>query len=110
MKCLYVQVKYTLKSGCRDDFYQRFRDNNIREMSSTEPGNIEFEIYMPHDRGNEICIFEKWETLEDQEKHTQTLHYAILCELKAMYAKKVEEKKYWLTDFEDAETEDVALR
>lgn len=110
MKCLFIQVRYSLKSGCKDDFYQRFRDNNIREMSMTEEGNIEYELYMPQDSRNEVCIFEKWESLAAQEKHTRTLHYAILCELKAKYVKKTDIKKYWLTDFDSAEIEDVALR
>ncbi|WP_407396721.1 antibiotic biosynthesis monooxygenase family protein [Treponema sp.] len=110
MKCLFIQVRYSLKSGCRDDFYQRFRDNNIREMSLTEEGNIEYELYMPQDSGNDVCLLEKWESLQAHEKHMHTLHYAILCELKAKYVKKVEIKKYWLTDFEDAEVEDIKLR
>lgn len=110
MKCLFVQVRYSLKPGCRDDFYMRFRDNNIREMSLAEEGNIDYELYMPQDSNNDVCLLEKWETLQSQEKHMQTLHYAILCELKAKYVRKVQVKKYWITDFDDEEVEDINLR
>ena len=44
--------------------YQKFRDNNICEMSRSEFGNIEYEFFMPHDKENEVCIFEKWENEE----------------------------------------------
>lgn len=110
MKCLFIQVRFYLKPGCRNDFYQRFRDNNIREMSLSEEGNIDYEIYLPQDSANDICIMEKWESIQAQEKHMQTLHYAILAELKSKYVRKIEIKKYWLTDFDSAEVEDISLR
>ena len=56
MKNLFVQVRYYLKKGKRDDFYQKFRDNNICEMSQSEIGNVEYEIYMPHDSENDVCL------------------------------------------------------
>lgn len=105
MKNLFVQVKYHLKSKTRDDFYQKFRDNNITEMSRSEIGNIEYELYLPHDNGNEVCLFEKWVDDSAFEIHMHTLHYAILNELKDKYVKKTEIKKYWIEDYD----EDVKL-
>lgn len=101
MKNLFIQVRYYLKSGCRDDFYQKFRDNNIREMTMAEDGNIDYELYMPQDSSNDICILEKWKNIQSQQKHCETFHYAILDELKAKYVKKVEIKKYWIEEIED---------
>lgn len=105
MKNLFVQIKYHLKNKTRDDFYQKFRDNNIGEMSRSEFGNIEYELFLPHDNGNEVCLFEKWEDENSFELHRNTLHYAILCELKDKYVKKTEIKKYWIEDYD----EDVKL-
>ncbi|MCQ2248100.1 MAG: antibiotic biosynthesis monooxygenase [Treponema sp.] len=110
MKCLFVQVRYFLKSGCRSDFYQKFRDNNIREMSQAEDGNIDYELYLPQDSENDICILEKWKDIHSQEKHEQTFHSAILDELKEKYVKKIEIKKYWLEPFGGDEASDVKLR
>ncbi len=96
MKTLFFQVRYYLKKGTRQEFYRRFRDNNIREFSKSEEGNIEYELYLPLDSDDDICLLEKWESIESQKQHLQTLHYAILCELKAKYVVKTEIKKGWL--------------
>jgi len=100
MKCLFVQVRYYLKKGARPEFYQKYRDNNISEMSQSEEGNLEYEIYFPQHSDDDICLLEKWKDLESQQKHRETLHYAILSELKAKYVTKVEIKKYWIEECE----------
>lgn len=107
MKSLFVQVRYHLKNDSRDDFYQKFRDNNIREMTQSEIGNVEYEIYFPHDSKNEICLLEKWVDEKSFEIHQHTLHYAILCELKDKYVKRTDLKKYWIEDY--VEEEEVSL-
>lgn len=100
MRCLFVQKRYHLKKGTRDEFYRRFRDNNIREFSQAEEGNIEYEIFMPLDNESDICLFEKWQDEAAEKKHTQTLHYAILSELKTKYVKKSIVQKFWLNEYE----------
>lgn len=100
MKCLFIEVKYYLKKGTRSEFYRRFRDNNIRELSISEEGNIDYEIYLPADAENEVHLYEKWESKEAQENHQQTLHFAILTELKTKYVKKIEVSKSWLEPIE----------
>ncbi len=99
MKVLFVQVRYILKKGTRSEFYRKFRDNNIREFSQAEEGNIEYEIYFPLDSDDDICILEKWNDEEAQIAHGKTLHYAILSELKEKYVSKVIIKKAWLKEF-----------
>lgn len=96
MKTLFLQVRYHLKKGTRQEFYRRFRDNNIREFSASEEGNIEYELYMPLDSDNDICILEQWQDETAQKQHLETLHYAILSELKAKYVLKTEIKKFWI--------------
>lgn len=100
MKCLFVQVRYFLKRGSRSEFYRRFRDNNIREFSHSEDGNIEYEMYLPLDSDDDICLLEKWKDAESLKQHEQTLHYAILSELKSKFVDKVEIKKYWIQEIE----------
>lgn len=96
MKTLFLQVRYHLKKGTRQEFYRRFRDNNIREFSASEEGNIEYELYMPLDSDNDICILEQWQDEKAQKQHLETLHYAILSELKAKYVLKTEIQKFWI--------------
>lgn len=95
MKCVLIQVRYYLKKGTRSEFYRKFRDNNIREMSQSEEGNIEYSVFFPLDSDNDVCIIEKWESLDNIEAHKKTLHYAILNELKEKYVTKVELAKFW---------------
>jgi len=98
MKILFVQVRYYLIKGTRSEFYRRFRDNNIAEFSRSEDGNIDYELYLPLDSDDDICLLEKWKDEEARKFHEQTLHYAILAELKAKYVKKTAIKKYWLEE------------
>lgn len=100
MKYFFVQVRYFLNKGMRSEFYRRFRDNNIRELSMSEEGNIDYEMYYPHDSDDDICLLEKWKDVEAFKLHGQTLHYAILSELKAKYVKKVEIKKYMIEEID----------
>lgn len=95
VKCFIIQVHYFLKKGTRGEFYRKFRDNNIREMSQAEKGNLEYSIFFPNDSDDDVCLIEKWEAMEDIEAHHKTLHYAILNELKEKYVKKIVIKKYW---------------
>lgn len=98
MKTLFVQVRYHLKKGTRQEFYRRFRDNNIREFSNAEDGNIEYELYLPLDSDDDICILEKWIDQESQRAHFETLHYAILSELKAKYVEKTDIQQFWIEE------------
>lgn len=98
MNFFFIQVRYYLKKGCRSEFYRKFRDNNIIEMSRAEAGNIEYCMFFPMDSDDDICILEKWESKENIEAHQKTLHYAILNELKEKYVEKVEIKKYWVEE------------
>ncbi len=96
MKGLFIQVRYHIQKGMRDEFYRRFRDNNIREFSRSEAGNIEYEIYLPLDSDDDVCLLEKWDNEESFKKHMRSLHYVILSELKTKFVVKAEVKKYWL--------------
>ena len=94
MDSVFVQARYVLKKGTRSEFYRKFRDNNIREFSKSESGNIDYEIYFPLDSENDVCFLEKWESMEAQKNHSNTLHYAILAELKSKYVEKIQIEKY----------------
>ena len=96
MKILFIQVRYHLKKGTRQEFYRRFRDNNIREFSSSEEGNLEYELYLPLDSDDDICILEKWKDEASQLAHLETLHYAILSELKLKYVEKTDIQQFWI--------------
>ncbi len=96
MKALFVQTRFHLKKGTRQEFYRRFRDNNIREFSRSEVGNLEYELYLALDSDDDICILEKWQDQESREAHRETLHYAVLSELKQKYVKSTDSNQFWI--------------
>lgn len=96
MKCFLILVRYKIKKGCRSEFYRKFRDNNICEMSKAEEGNLQYDIYFPLDSDDDICLIEKWEFQKNIDAHKKTLHYAILDELKEKYVMRIELEKYWI--------------
>ncbi len=85
-----ADVTYTIKTGKREEFIQQLIQNNIIDASRKEPGNIKYDILLPIDSNDKICLIEMWTNQIEQKRHTQTLHYQILTTLKAQYVEDVQ--------------------
>ena len=70
-------MKYKIKDGKRKEFISRLLEEQIVERSRQEPGNIKYEIGVPVDSSNEVCITELWVNKAEQKRHGQTKQYAI---------------------------------
>ncbi len=87
---IFADVKYKIKDGKREEFISRLLEEQIVERSKQEPGNIKYEIGVPVDSPNEVCITELWVNKAEQKRHGQTKQYARLTELKKQYVESVE--------------------
>jgi quinol monooxygenase YgiN len=84
-----ADVVYVVQDGKRDEFVQALLKEQIAEGSRQEPGNIKYEISLPVDKDNEVCLLEMWTNHLEQEWHKETTHYSKLTELKKKYVKEV---------------------
>ncbi len=87
-------VRYTVKEGKREEFYQKAVDLGIAAASRKEPGNVKYDFYYPVDSENDICLLEIWANAEAQKQHGNTDHYQLLSELKREYVQKVQIQSY----------------
>lgn len=94
---LLVNVKYHIKSNRRMEFIQKLIEEKIILESRREPGNYCYEVTLPIDSDNEICILEIWTNSIMQEKHGKTKHYEKLALLKQEYVEQTDISKHQLT-------------
>lgn len=89
MKALFANVKYTIHKGKRKEFLNQVEEAKIVEASREEAGNISYEVLLPIDDENTVCLNEMWLNEEAQKQHGETPHYQLLTELKKQYVEKV---------------------
>lgn len=90
MKEIFVDVKYIIKDGKREEFINKLVEEQIIENSRQEIGNIKYQVSLSVDSSNVVCITELWTNQEEQKKHSQTEHYEKLAKLKKQYVEAVE--------------------
>ena len=82
---LTLYVKYTAKSGCRENYVRTIVSEGILTAIRAEAGCIRYDYYFSAQEENVVLLIEQWETEEHQRIHMQQSHMARLRELKAQY-------------------------
>lgn len=86
---IFADVRYAIRAGEREEFIKKLLEEQIATSSRQEPGNIKYEVCVPVDSLNEVCISELWTNQAEQKRHAQTEHYGRLTELKKRYVEEV---------------------
>jgi quinol monooxygenase YgiN len=94
---LLVHVRYTIKSGKRDEFFGKVKELGIIKASREEPGNYTYDYYLPADSQDDLFLMEMWTDSIAQAEHAKTMHYQKLQELKKEFVVSVAIEKYMLT-------------
>ncbi|MFA6857770.1 MAG: putative quinol monooxygenase [Treponema sp.] len=89
-----VHVRYTIKSGKRDEFFGKVKMKGIIKDSREEPGNYAYDYYLPVDSKDDLFLMEMWTDSDAQAEHGKTTHYQKLQELKKEYVVSVTIEKY----------------
>ena len=84
-----LNVKYYVKPGMRQAFYDAIKAEGIGEASRAEDGCILYDYAFDPEDPDLLRLFEVWESAEKQKIHTGTPHFSRLGELKAEYVKEV---------------------
>lgn len=85
-----ANVRYSIKDGKREEFIEKLLEMKISDASRKEPGNIQYELTLPVDSSNDVCLMEMWTNWKEQKRHRLTKHYDLLSELKSRYVEKVD--------------------
>lgn len=85
MESFMLNVTYTAKPGCRENFVREAIDSGIVDTIRQEDGYIRYDyFYSAHD-DNTILLIEEWETETHQQIHLKQPHMAKLKEIKEKY-------------------------
>lgn len=79
-----VEVKYILKPGQRDGFYDSIISQGIDKASQNEDGNLKYDFEIT-DEKDILYLHELWRDAEALSNHSQAPHYQELAKLKAEY-------------------------
>jgi Uncharacterized conserved protein len=97
-RLLMVNVRYHIRKGKRDEFYNKVKEQGIIKSSKEEPGNYKYDYYVPKNSDDDICLMEIWTNEQTQKMHGFTEQYQKLTILKQEYVESVEIEKYWITE------------
>lgn len=95
---LLITVRYHIKKGKREEFYNMVKDQDVIQLSKEEPGNYIYDYYIPTDSDDDLCLMEIWTNEQSQKLHGLTDHYQRLSKLKLDYVEAVEIKKYRISE------------
>ena len=87
-------VTYHTNPGCREEFYNKICDLGVRELSTSEEGNLGYDYYFSAEDENALLLVESWTEPACQEAHTRTVTFGKLQGLKAQYCKSVTIDKF----------------
>lgn len=80
-----VEVKYILKHGQRDNFYNAIVEQGTDVDAKNEAGNINYDFDIPVDEPDILYLHEIWKDAEALTLHGQMEHYKSLVVLKEKY-------------------------
>lgn len=95
---LMVNVRYHIRKGKREEFYNKVQEQGIIQSSKEEAGNCKYDYYVPKNSEDDICIMEIWKNEHAQKIHASTEQYQKLTILKQEYVESVEIVKYLVTE------------
>nr|WP_242843295.1 antibiotic biosynthesis monooxygenase family protein [Kineothrix alysoides] len=98
-KYVLVNVRYTIQTGKREEFYRKLQEEKITTASRQEPGNIKYDFYYPLDSSDDMCLMEMWTNQHELKRHAATAHYNALSRLKEIYVKKIKISKYGIEEY-----------
>ncbi len=84
-KGLLVLVRYRIRDGWRSEFIKELEKAGIASASRAEAGNLLYELSLPEDSDNDVCLTEVWTDEEAQTLHGKTPHYKELSLLKEKF-------------------------
>ena len=90
---LVLNVKYFMKPGMRQAFYDTIRAEGIDAASREEDGNILYDYAFDPEDPDVLRLFEVWKDETAQKEHMTLPHFLQLGELKEKYVRETSLEK-----------------
>lgn len=87
-------VYYHCKNGKQLDFLKAVGNAHIAKRCQSEPGNVQYDYFLPLDKPDTVLLLEKWETEEAQRAHLDTENFKLLSEIKAQFVESTKIERY----------------
>ena len=87
-------VTFRCKPGMRDAFLNAILTEGIDTAARGEPGNLQYDWYIPAGSDSDLFLVEKYKDAEAVAEHVRQAHTARLVELKERYAVDMSLEKY----------------
>lgn len=91
---LMMVVYYHCENGMRDAFLKALEKEQIAKRCQAEPGNLQYDYFLPHGSENTVLLLEKWESEEAQNVHLSTENFSVLTEIKKTFVVSVDIERY----------------
>ncbi len=97
----FVEVRYFVKDGKRQAFYDMLMHSGIAAASRAEDGNEKYDYYFSPDNENELLLLEIWRDAEAVQRHGETPHFKALGGLKQEYVTETVIRRFEMTEQSD---------
>ena len=91
---LVFNVTFHCRPGRRDAFLDAVRAEGIMDAARAEPGNLQYDWFLPADGGDDVLLIEKYRDADAVAAHVGSAHTARLVELKETYVADMVLEKY----------------
>ena len=91
---LVFNVTFHCKPGMRDAFLDAIRSEGIVDAARAEPGNLQYDYFIPVDPGDDVMLIEKYRDAAAVGEHVRQTHTAKLVELKEAYVSDMVLEQY----------------
>ena len=91
---LVFNVTVRCRPGMRDAFLNAIRAEGIDAAARSEPGNLQYDYFIPVDRSDDVLLIEKYRDEAAVAAHVRQAHTARLVELKEAYVCDMILEKY----------------
>ena len=91
---LVFNVTFRCKPGMRDAFLDAIRSEGIVDAARAEPGNLQYDYFVPVDPSDDVLLIEKYRDAAAVGEHVRQTHTAKLVELKEAFVEDMLLEQY----------------
>ena len=91
---LVFNVTFRCRPEMREEFLEMIRTEGIDDAARAEPGNLQYDFYLPLDSSDDLLLIEKYRDAAALGAHVRSAHVARLTELKNEYVADLSLEQY----------------
>ncbi len=89
-----ILLTYTLKPGCREDFFAAVHELGMPQVVQQEDGCLRYDYFLSPDQPDQVLLIEEWASEKHQQAHMETPHMKAFLRLKPDFVLSANGKTY----------------